>query len=77
MNDQLKIIGGSQDGETVPMRGADGRPLVYVYRSSTKEVWLRDGDALRYIPGASLEEWGIAFERPEDIPDGWPERYVE
>jgi hypothetical protein len=57
----LRVSGGSTDGWTVSAFGPDGRPLGFVYRVSTGEVWLRDGDEFRLAPGASVEDGWIAL----------------
>jgi hypothetical protein len=61
----LQIIGGSMDGRRIPANREDGKPLGYVYRSSTDEVWLRHGDTLLLVPGGSFENGQVVFPSPE------------
>jgi hypothetical protein len=60
----LQIVGGSRDGETMPAV-VDGKPLAYVCRSSTGEVWLRYRDRLVLTKDATVEDGVVCF-RGED-----------
>jgi hypothetical protein len=63
---RLRVIGGSLDGGTVPAFDPDGRLVTFITRGTTGEVWVRDADEARFLPGASVEDGYIAITRPPD-----------
>jgi len=66
VRETLRVIGGSMDGQTVPAFDPDdGRPVDYMTRPATGEVWIRFGEALRLIPGAEVMDGYIAITNGE------------
>lgn len=61
---RLRVIGGSLDGGTVPACDPEGRLVGFITRGTTGEVWIREGDEARFLPGASVEDGYIAITRP-------------